>query len=164
MDELLALLSKGKAGEVRRIAKERLAKDKGDAEAWFMLGMAAKHEGDSMRAMECYTRALYSKVSQKYLKAIAHLHMERFEFEAAANHLHRALGLKKDADVNFMLGVCYLFLDSPKARLHIREAWRIDPERTRKLLREFYNDFFRDDEGIPEEEKKAILERLSRSD
>ena len=164
MDELLALLGKGKAGEVRRIAKERLAKDKDDAEAWFMLGIAAKHEGDSIRAMEYYTRALYAKVSPKYLKAIAHVHMERFEFEAASNHLHSALGLRKDADVNFMLGVCYLFLDSPRARLHIREAWRLDPERTSKLLREFYDDFFRDDEGIPEEEKRKLLEQLSRSD
>ena len=162
MEKLLALLSKGKGPEIRELARGRLKKNRGDAEAWFMLGMVAHNEGARESAMEYFERALYYRNSPKYLKAMASLQMEMLDFGDAIETLREALELEDDADANFLMGIACLFLDSPKSRLYIKKAHRIDPKRTKKLLQRFYDKFFRDDVAIPESEKKRILEKLAR--
>lgn len=162
MEESLALLRAGKMKEMRARAKEMLMKDKLDPEAWFMLGMAAQHDGQINYALECFERALYVKPDPKYHRAKASVHMESFEFEAALEDLQAALDLKEDVESIFLLSVCLLFLESPDAGMHMKRAYRKDSKRTKELLREFFLEFFKGDKSIPEKRKKEMWAKLSR--
>ncbi len=161
MEVSLALLRAGRIREMRARAKEMLRKDKLDPEAWFMLGMAAQHDGQKNHALECFERALYVKPDPKYHRAKASVHMESFEFEEALEDLQAALDLKEDADSLFLLAVCLVFLDSPDAGMHMKRARKKDAKRTNGLLQEFFLKFFKGDKGIPEKRKKEMWAKLS---
>ncbi|MDD2655472.1 MAG: tetratricopeptide repeat protein [Candidatus ainarchaeum sp.] len=161
MEESLALLRAGKVSELRKRAKDALKKDKMDPEAWFMLGMAAQHEGQRPHAIECFERALYVKPDPKYYRAKASVHMESFEFEQAVEELQEALDIKEDADSLFLLAICMLFLDSPDAARYMHRAHQLDKKRTKELLRDFFLRFFKDDKGISDKEKKRLWAKIS---
>lgn len=162
MEESLALLRAGKMNEMRARAKELLRKDKLNPEAWFMLGMAAQHDGQRNYALECFERALYVKPDPKYYRAKASVHMESFEFGAALEDLQAALDIKEDAESLFLLALCLIFLDSPDAGMHMRKAMQKDPKRTKELLQELFIKFFKEDKGIPERKKKEMWAKLSK--
>jgi tetratricopeptide (TPR) repeat protein len=161
MEESLALLRAGKANELRRRAKEALKKNKMDPEAWFMLGMAAQHEGQRSYAVECFERALYSKPDPKYYRAKASVHIEAFEFGQAVEELQEALDIKEDVDSLFLLSICMLFLDSPDAAKYMHRAHQLDEKRTKELLRDFFLRFFKNDQGISDKEKKNLWAKIS---
>lgn len=161
MEESLALLRAGKVNELRRRAKEALKKDKMDPEAWFMLGMAAQHEGQRSHAVECFERALYVKPDPKYYRAKASVHMEAFEFGQAVEELQEALDIKEDVDSLFLLSICLLFLDSSDAARYMHRAHEVNSKRTKELLRDFFLRFFKEDKGISDKEKKRLWAKIS---
>jgi tetratricopeptide (TPR) repeat protein len=161
MEETLALLRAGKLEEVRRRAKQAIKENKQDADSWFLLGMAAQHEGKRDYALECFERALYLKPDAKYHRAKASVHMESFEFEEAIEDLHKALEISEDTDSLFLIAVCSLFLDSDDAGRYMKSAYKKDPKRTKQLLRDFFLRFFKEDKSLPERKKKELWEKLS---
>lgn len=160
MESVLKKLSEGKVDAVRKTASKRLKADRDDPEGWFLLGMVSHEKGNEEYALECFERALFLKRTEKYHKAKSMSHMGLFEFEEAADELKGALELRKDAESHFMLYVALLFLNDKDAEKHLAEAHRMNPAKTKKKLREFFNSFFRDEPSIPEKEKKAIMKKL----
>ena|GEM_PF-1042261 len=160
MESVLKKLSEGKVGAVRKTASRRLKADRDDPEGWFLMGMVSHEKGNEEYALECFERSLYLKRTGKYHKAKSMSHMGLFEFEEAASELRKSLDINKDAESHFMLYVALLFLNDTGAEKHLAAAHRMKPAKTKKMLREFYNSFFRDDRSIPEKEKKLMMKKL----
>ena len=160
MESVLKKLREGKVDAVRKTASKRLKTDHNDPEGWFLMGMVSHEKGNEEYALECFERALYLKRTGKYHKAKSMSHMGLFEFEDAASELRKSLDLNKNAESHFMLYVALLFLNDAGAEKHLATAHRMKPAKTKKMLREFYNSFFRDDRSIPEKEKKLMMKKL----
>lgn len=160
MESVLKKLSEGKVDAVRKTASKRLKANRDDPEGWFLMGMVSHEKGNEGYALECFERALYLKRTGKYHKAKSMSHMGLFEFEEAASELKKSLEFKKDVESHFMLYVALLFLNDTGAEKHLAAAHRINPAKTKKMLREFFNSFFRDDSSIPEKEKKLMMKKL----
>jgi tetratricopeptide (TPR) repeat protein len=160
MESVLKKLSAGKVDAVRKLASSKLKANHDDPEGWFLMGMVSHEKGNEGYALECFERALFLKRTEKYHKAKSMSHMGLFEFEDAADELKSALEFRKDAESHFMLYVALLFLNDNDAEEHLAAANRINPAKTRKKLREFFNSFFRDEPSIPEKEKKAMMKKL----
>lgn len=161
METVLKDLSAGKVDKVRAVAKKRLKKDREDPEGWFLMGMVSHEKGNESYALECFERALYLKRTERYHKAKGMAHMALFEFEDAAYEIKNALELKKDAESHFMLSMALLFLNDKDAGKHLEAAYELKPRKTKKMLRGFFDMFFRDDPEIPEKEKNVILKKLT---
>ncbi|MBD3397801.1 hypothetical protein GF412_01535 [Candidatus Micrarchaeota archaeon] len=160
MKSVLKKLSEGKIDAVRKTATRRLKIDRDDPEGWFLLGMVSHEKGNEEYALECFERALFLKRTEKYHRAKSMSHLGLFEFEEAASELRKSLELKKDAESHFMLYVALLFLNEKDAEKHLAAAHRMKPAKTKKMLREFFGSFFRDEPSIPEKEKKAMMKKL----
>ena len=160
MESVLKKLSAGKVNAVRAAAKRRLQKDSDDPEGWFLMGMVAHEKANEAYALECFERALYLKRTEKYHKAKGISHMALFEFEEAADEIKKSLEFTKDAESHFMLAIALMFLNNEEATEHLEEAYTLKPAKTKKMLIEFFDTFFRNDPTIPEKEKKLILKKL----
>jgi len=157
MESVLKKLNEGKVDEVRAEAKKLLQKNRDDPEGWFLMGMVSHEKANEGYALECFERALYLKRTEKYHKAKGISHMSLFEFEDAAKEIKHALEFKKDAESHFMLSMALLFLNDEDATENLAEAYRLKPKKTKELLRNFYNVFFKNDSSIPQKEKDDLL-------
>lgn len=160
MESVLKKLHAGKVLEVREIARKKLGKNRDDPEGWFLLGMVSQHKGNQEYALECFEKALYFKKAGKYHKAKGIAHMSFFAFGDAAADLKKALETDSDAETHFMLAVALMFLNDEAYNDHIKAAYILDSKKTKKLLKNFFEAFFRDDHSIPAKEKAAVLKKL----
>jgi tetratricopeptide (TPR) repeat protein len=160
MESVLRRLERGEVEEVRATARELLRKNRDDPEGWFLMGMVSQYKKNADYALECFERALYLKKTEKYHKAKGMSHMGLFEFEEAAGELKRALEMNKDAESHFMLSIALMFLKDEGANGQMVEAYRINPKKTKEMLKDFFDTFFKNDESIPESEKKEMLKKL----
>ena len=160
MESVLRKLRKGKVTEVRDAARKKLSKNRDDPEGWFLLGMVSQHKGSHEYALECFERALYLKKTGKYHKAKGIAHMSSFEFERAVKDLKKALVLSNDAETHFMLAVALMFINDSAYTEHMKAAYTLDSKKTKTLLQNFFDAFFRDDPSIPAKEKEAVLRKL----
>lgn len=160
MEKVLRKLQAGRVEEVREAARKLLRKDRENAEGWFLMGMVSQHKGNSEYALDCFERALYLEKAHKYHHAKSIAHMGIFEFEEAADELRKALELKKDPESHFMLSIALMFLKDEQAHGQMLEAYRLDPKKTKQMLRHFFDKFFKNDPSIPEKEKKAMVSKL----
>ncbi|MFP3950133.1 MAG: tetratricopeptide repeat protein [Candidatus Micrarchaeia archaeon] len=160
MESVLKKFSEGKLEEVKKSAKKRISKNNEDAEGWFLLGLVSHEKGNESYALDCFERATYLKSTEKYHKAKGMAHMALFEFDEAAEEMKEALEFKNDAESHFMLAMALMFLDDADAGKHLEESHRLKPKKTRKMLRHFYETFFKEDPDIPEREKKMLREKF----
>jgi tetratricopeptide (TPR) repeat protein len=160
MESILKRLEAGEVEEVRATARERLRKDRDDPEGWFLMGMVAQYKKNADYALECFERALYLEKAEKYHKAKGISHMGLFEFEEAAEELKKALEMNKDAESHFMLSIALMFLKDEEANEQMVEAYRINASKTKEMLKDFFDAFFKNDESIPKAEKEEMLKKL----
>ncbi|MBN2121658.1 hypothetical protein JW721_01190 [Candidatus Micrarchaeota archaeon] len=160
MESVLRRLENGEVEEVRATARELLRKNRDDPEGWFLMGMVSQYKKNGDYALECFERALYLEKTGKYHKAKGMSHIGLFEFEEAAEELKKALEMNKDADSHFMLSIALMFLKDEEANGQMVEAYKINPSKTKEMLKDFFDTFFKNDESIPESEKKEMLRKL----
>ncbi|MFH0737796.1 MAG: hypothetical protein V1827_04410, partial [Candidatus Micrarchaeota archaeon] len=61
---------------------------------------------------------------------------------------------------HFFLGLCYMFLEDPRADAEMKRALGLDPKKTRQLFLNFYTFFIKDDPKVGAAMKKRMEERI----
>ncbi len=151
------MLAKQRYREAASAIDRMLLSSPKDAELWYLRGIASLKQRNYDAAQECFERALLLGRKSKYYQIKGMAHFEMFEMEDALAAFGEALALEPDDPTsNFFMGICYMFLDDPRADAHMRRAYEKDGRKTRQLLLNFYTFFLKDDPRISEAKKKAI--------
>ncbi len=151
MPDLEALVSKGNYQEAAKAIDAELAK-KDDAHLYYLRNYEYAHE--------MLEHAIFVKKEPDCLKLKALILMETAEFADAFEVLKALLSRKKDAEAYFLSAMCLMLLDDMRSREYLQMAYLADKGRTKALIREFYNSFFKDNRFISEKERKALEDRI----
>jgi len=155
------LLSKQRYREAAEAIDRLLLSSPQNDELWYLRGIASLKQRNYDAAQECFERALMLGKKSRYFQIKGMAHFEMFEMDRAVEAFSEALRLEPDdATTNFFLGLCYMFLDDPRADLHIRKAHETDRKKTRQLLLNFYTIFLKDDPRLGAEQKRGIEAKL----
>jgi tetratricopeptide (TPR) repeat protein len=161
LEEAKAMLGQQRYQEAAAVLDRMLMANPGKDELWYMRGVVSLKMRSYDAAQDCFERALMLGRKSKYYQIKGMAHFELFEMEEAVEAFKDALKIEpEDPTTNFFLAVCYLFLDDPRADLHIKKAHMQDGRKTRQLLLNFYTLFLKDDPRINEVQRKRIEEKL----
>lgn len=156
------LAKKGKYREAARILDDILPGVDDDS-LYYLRAVLALRMRDYRRAEEFLERAIFVKKKPSYVRMKGMLYFELLDFEMAALNFEECILLKPDDFLsNFFLSLSYMFLDNPKSKKYLRNAYSINRKKTKQLLRSFYDSFFASDESIDAAAKKMIEERIEK--
>lgn len=159
--EARSLLAGGKYREAGQLLDRLIASEKGNAELWYLRGIASLKQRSYERALECFETALSLERKSRYHQIKGMAHFEMFEVEEAEEEFLKALALDPgDATTNFFLGMCYLFMDDPRSEDYVHRAYTLNGKRTRQLLMNFYSLFLKNDPKIGAAQKRRVEERI----
>jgi len=161
LDEAKALLGAQKYQKAAEVLDRLLMANPDKDELWYMRGIVSLKMRSYDAAQDCFERALMLGPKSKYYQIKGMAHFELFEMDDAVEAFGEALKIEpEDPTTNFFLAMCYLFLDDPKADIHIKKAHSQDGKKTKQLLLNFYTLFLKDDPRINGVQRKRIEERL----
>jgi predicted O-linked N-acetylglucosamine transferase (SPINDLY family) len=132
-----AALRAGQPAEAERVCRSALAADPGNAEGWFLLGLACHYQRRSAEAADCYTRAL--RIRPDMIDAHNNLGSalrEQGRAAEAENCFRQALRLKPDF-AEGMINLATALQDG--GRLHEATDWFEQALRLRPDIPEAHN-------------------------
>lgn len=157
--EAQKLLRLGKVREAGTVVDVLLKTNKDNSELWYLRGLVSLRVKNYDYAHECFVHALEIEKKPAYYKIRGMSYMETYEFEDALTQFEEALNAnKKDAEVYFYIALCYLFLNNPLAKSYLEKAYRQDDKKTKNLIKNFFEIFFRGEGAL----QKNILEKIKK--
>lgn len=160
MLEAETLILDGKYLEAAKFLDAEIAK-KEDARPLYLRAIVSYRMKNYEYALEVLEHALFLKKQPDYLKLKAIIRMEMLDFPDAIDALEQSLSIKKDAETYFFLSICHMLLGNPKSREFLKLAYSLDKARTKSLINDFYDMFFRNNRFVSETDRKALEARIT---
>ena len=109
-------------------------------------------------AHEYFEKAISIKKKPEYYLTKGMAHFEMFELEDAEEAFLMSIELDgKDPTAQFFLSICYMFMErEDEATVHLKEAQKLNPKKTKQLLSNFYAIFIEHDNRISPLQKEKI--------
>lgn len=159
MVDFKTLINQKKYAEAGKMLDNALMKKESD-ELYYLRAIVSYKLKNYENAQLMLEHALSMKKEPEYLKFKAIIIMERLEFAEAFEILKELAAITKDAEMYFLSATCLMFLDDPKSKEYLQLAHAADPIKTKVLIKEFYNTFFKNNLFLSENEKKLLEERI----
>lgn len=154
--EVEALLESKEYSTAGKILDSELLKHKNNHYLWYLRGVVSLKSKNYPYSLECFERALQIKKEFEYYRAKGMAYFEMFEFEESLIEFEKALKIKRDSEVYFYISICYMFLRDPRAKENMETAYLRDKEKTKKLIKSFYNSVFKNSWELNEKQKKEL--------
>lgn len=162
MEEAQRLIKQKRYKKAAKLLDRMLAKDKENADLWFLRGVVSLKLRSYDAAQEHLERALTIEKKPRYHRLKGMAHFEIFELEDAIKDFRNAIELdEKDATSNFFLSLAYMFANDSQSETYLKRAKEINCRKTKQLLRNFYDIFIKDDPSVSDAQKRKMEERIS---
>jgi len=149
-------------GKVIKCCDDYLSMEPKSGLAWHLKGIAHQKQGQIGKADECFRKAIeIDEGEPANYRALGVLFYNSKKYEEALILFHISNFLAPKVDHQFMIVISNLMLKRPEAAsLAMRAALTMDKKKTAGLAKQFFDKFYKDDNGIPEEDKKALKEQI----
>ncbi|HLD59592.1 MAG TPA: hypothetical protein VI912_01250 [Candidatus Bilamarchaeaceae archaeon] len=145
--------------EAAELIENSLKKNEND-ELWYLRGIISLKLKSYDYAHECFETAYWINKKPEYLKTDGMAYMEMLEVEEAIEKFKEANEIKEDAEHYFFIAVCYMFLNDDKSKEFLKKAYEMNKDKTVRLLKDFFNSFFRDNPEVGQKTKEMIEEKI----
>lgn len=153
------LISKGQYSQAAKALDNAMA-EKEEPHLYYLRAVVSYRLKNYEYAHEMVEHALFMKKEPDYMKLKALMLMETLDFEDALNILEKVVSIRNDAEAYFLGAVCMMFMDNPKSRDYLQLAYLADKKRTKEMIKEFYNKFFKNNKFLSENEKKGLAKKV----
>lgn len=161
ISEAQRLLAQQKYREAAKMLDRLLSSDNENGELWYLRAVASMKMKNYDATQEYLERALFTGRKAKYYQMKGMAYFEVFELEPAIESFQNALALEpSDATSNFFIAICYMLLDDQRSSDYLKRARKINSNKTRQLLLNFYTLFLEDDPAISDAQKSKIMKRI----
>jgi tetratricopeptide (TPR) repeat protein len=161
--EARQLISQGRLREAGTLLDSALGKAPDNDDLWYLRGVVSLKLNNHENAHECLERALTYSQKALYHKTIGMAHLEMYEVEDAVGAFAHAVEKDpKDAESHFLLAICLILLDDPRAKEHMEKAYLRNRKKTQELLRSFVDNFFVRDPTVRAAVKKELMEKVEK--
>lgn len=160
MKDLEVLIDKAKYREAAKKLDNALSKSK-DSNLYYLRAVVSYKLKNYFYALEMLEHALFIRKDPEYLKLKAMVFIETSDFQKATEILNSIIPKKRDCETYFLLAVCFIFLNNPKSKEYLQLAYLTDKTKTKSLITDFYNGFFKNNRFLDDREKKLIEQKIS---
>jgi tetratricopeptide (TPR) repeat protein len=165
IEDAKALIARSKFAEAGRVLDSLLAKDSENDELWYLRAVVSLKMKNYDSAHESLERASFIKRKAEYFKLKGVAYLQVYQLPDAITEFEKAIRMnKRDASTYFYLALCFMFLNDPRSRIMLQNAYLLDNKRTKELLKSFYEVFFKKDVTIDwksKENLEAQMESIS---
>ncbi|HLC68234.1 MAG TPA: tetratricopeptide repeat protein [Candidatus Bilamarchaeaceae archaeon] len=161
VEEAKSLLAKRDYPAAGRLLDQLLARDKSNDALWYLRALVFLQLKHYRPAEEALEHALAIRPQPAYWRTKGLMHMEACEFsEAVESFQHVLKANAKDADAHVLIALCYMFLNDFRSRGHMQRAHRLDKKKTKRMLMQFYDTFFKLDPRLSERRRRLLAKKL----
>lgn len=155
------LISQGRLREASELLDKAVGKSPENDDIWYLKAVVSLKLNNHEYAQECLERALTITQKALYHKTMGMAHLEMYEVEHAVDALDKALVKDpKDVEGNFLMAICLVLLDDPRAKRFMEKSYLLDKKATKRMLTEFVEHFFIKDPQVAEGVKKDLMKRI----
>jgi tetratricopeptide (TPR) repeat protein len=161
LENARALIASGRYNEAKRVLNKLVMHDRENDQLWYLLAILALKLKNYENVHEYLERAIAINKKPEYLQLKGMAHMEIFEINEAIEAFNELLKIEPNhLEGNFFLAICYLLIDDPQSEIYIKKAYQIDKKRTKRLLKNFFDEFINYLPETDEDTKRKIEKEL----
>ena len=161
IEEVKKLIVKHDYIGAARLLDRLLGKDRDSDALWYLRGLVSLRLKHYDAAAEALEHALWIRKRPEYWRMKGFAHMEACEFEYAIKSFSHALRMEgNDATTCALIAFCYMFLNNPNSKHYLQRAYLLDKKKTKGLLLEFYDIFFKPDHRLSDKAKSLLQKKL----
>ncbi len=131
--DIKSLIKKGKLVDALNALK-----GKSDPESYYLAAVIEMKRNNYSLAIKLLKKALAQKRDPKIYHLLGLAYLELLDVENAEIVFRRELSMRESVDGYFFLSLSYLFRDDERAIDALNNAFKIDANRTKRLLSQFY--------------------------
>lgn len=159
--EARTLLSQGRLREASELLDRAVSKAPENDDLWYLKAVVSLKLNNHDYAHECLEKALAITQKALYHKTMGMAHLEMYEIGHAVDALDKALVKDpRDVESNFLMAVCLVLLDDPRAKHFMEKSYLLDKKKTKTLLGDFVHHFFIHDPQVTDGIKKELIKRM----
>lgn len=160
--KIRTLLAKGKYKEAGSLLDEFVLIEKKNDAAWYLLGILAMKLKNYEQAHEYFARAATISRKADYLLFDGLAYLENLDVHAAENSFSECLKINQnDPEVNFYMAICYLLEGDTRSGDYLKRAYRLDRDKTKRLLRDFFHEVIENNPIYSSSVKEQIRKELN---